>query len=230
MNELVRMSREVAERIPGSKAFSHGGLEFSRRGLPARVEFVPYGNHRVWTEFHADLKGVVRTSLRVRTAGFLHDLLNFFGKHDVLVGDPVFDALFDIDAPEPGFAQKVLRPSTRALLRSLSLHGGIFWRVSTAGFVLRLDAAPERAADLEGWMGFAFQLLDAVPGTEAVDQVRFERARIAIDEDSVCQVCGGSLLLGLTVRCATCATPHHRDCWDFNRRCSTFACGETRFL
>jgi hypothetical protein len=42
-----------------------------------------------------------------------------------------------------------------------------------------------------------------------------------------CQVCGADLE-GVLVRCAKCSTPHHQDCWDFNRRCSTFACGETR--
>jgi len=30
------------------------------------------------------------------------------------------------------------------------------------------------------------------------------------------------------VTCDRCNTPHHRDCWEFNRRCSTYGCfGET---
>jgi len=44
-----------------------------------------------------------------------------------------------------------------------------------------------------------------------------------------CQVCGRTMS-GDVVSCAQCRTPHHRDCWDYNRKCSTFACGSKRFV
>jgi hypothetical protein len=31
------------------------------------------------------------------------------------------------------------------------------------------------------------------------------------------------------VNCRRCGTPHHKDCWEFNGQCSTYACGEKRF-
>lgn len=41
----------------------------------------------------------------------------------------------------------------------------------------------------------------------------------------VCQVCGDSLLEGDLVYCAYCKTPHHHDCWQYTRQCSTYGCG-----
>jgi len=41
--------------------------------------------------------------------------------------------------------------------------------------------------------------------------------------EGTCQVCGASMKGG-TVRCETCRTPHHRECWNYLGRCSTYAC------
>jgi hypothetical protein len=46
--------------------------------------------------------------------------------------------------------------------------------------------------------------------------------------DASCDVCGTSMATGSLVRCAKCRTPHHKDYWDFNRKCAVFGCGEVR--
>ncbi len=33
-----------------------------------------------------------------------------------------------------------------------------------------------------------------------------------------------------TIVCATCATPHHRDCFRYNGACATYACQGRRFV
>ena len=40
-----------------------------------------------------------------------------------------------------------------------------------------------------------------------------------------CLVCGDSLEARMVVFCVACDTPHHPDCWSYNGRCATFACG-----
>lgn len=40
-----------------------------------------------------------------------------------------------------------------------------------------------------------------------------------------CQVCGEPLTGQPVVVCHRCRTPHHRDCWRYNRGCSVFGCG-----
>ena len=46
--------------------------------------------------------------------------------------------------------------------------------------------------------------------------------------EGVCQVCGTEMTEA--VLCARCRTPHHKECWEYMGRCSTFACGETGTL
>ena len=41
----------------------------------------------------------------------------------------------------------------------------------------------------------------------------------------VCTVCGDPLSKWPVVVCNSCSTPHHRDCWGFNKGCATFSCG-----
>lgn len=43
-----------------------------------------------------------------------------------------------------------------------------------------------------------------------------------------CQVCGQELKQNI-VYCAKCRTPHHRECWSYNGKCSTYGCDEMRF-
>ena len=40
----------------------------------------------------------------------------------------------------------------------------------------------------------------------------------------MCKVCGESIVDAPKVRCSTCKTPHHRDCWEFVGGCSIFGC------
>ena len=39
----------------------------------------------------------------------------------------------------------------------------------------------------------------------------------------LCRVCGSGLSQPL-VECPTCSTPHHADCWEYNRGCSIYGC------
>jgi len=44
-----------------------------------------------------------------------------------------------------------------------------------------------------------------------------------------CQICGADLE-GTLVRCVRCSTPHHADCWTYAGACSTYGCGEKKFV
>ena len=48
------------------------------------------------------------------------------------------------------------------------------------------------------------------------------------EEVARCRVCGERIMLD-RIECRRCETPHHKDCWDYNGRCATYACGETRY-
>jgi hypothetical protein len=221
LSDLREIAREVAAGIPGCRTNTLG-LVFERRSLPARVIF-----SGVDTDILVDTGELAPASLTVVTAGLWHDLKGLFGRRDFEVGDPEFDRTFELSTSEEGFARKVLTEAVRGVLWSLRLE--FVWRFSRSGFLLRVRALPRTASDLDRWLVAAFQLLDALPGIDGVGQVRLAAVQERLDEEASCQVCGTALAAGAVVRCAKCRTPHHRDCWEFNGRCSTFACGESRF-
>lgn len=54
------------------------------------------------------------------------------------------------------------------------------------------------------------------------DSVRYN---INLNSKIICQVCGEGIISGNTaMNCATCQTPHHKDCWEYNGGCSIYAC------
>ena len=58
-------------------------------------------------------------------------------------------------------------------------------------------------------------------GIEIVDQPD------AWEEDAgppICKVCGEPIDEGEIIVCASCNTPHHRDCWEYVGACSIYGC------
>lgn len=47
---------------------------------------------------------------------------------------------------------------------------------------------------------------------------------VELEEAPACAVCG-ERVSGQVHRCPRCATPHHRDCWDYQGGCAAFGCG-----
>lgn len=219
---LEGLCRDWAAKVPGAKAFPGGGVVFKRHGIEARIEF----GRRSW-DLIFDTQGLAVEAVELSPAGLWHDLRDVFGFKDVQLDDPEFDQAFDVQSAAPDFAAAILKPWLRKRLREVALFGRFRWRLSRAGFLLRVSKRPRTPADLDRWTTLAFDLLDVLPGADGKDRVTLGAARVKIDAESECGVCGVSLAEGGLVRCSKCRTPHHADCWSFNGRCSIFACGAT---
>jgi hypothetical protein len=211
--ELEEICREAATGIAGAKAFTGGGLRFNRRGFEARVEFAPGQMDILF-----DTRDLAVESIQLKPAGVWHDMKAMFGRKDYEVGDESFDSTFEIHASGGEFAAGVLSPEIRSVLKSAVIFGNFFWRLSPAGFMLRVRTVPPNRKELD----------DALPGSDGKGRVMLGVVRMKIDAEAMCRVCGASLAEGGVVSCVKCSTPHHKDCWEFNGRCSTFAFGETR--
>ena len=214
MTPLESICREAAEGIAGAIAPASGGLRFQRRGFEARVDF-PHGT----TDILFDTRDLAVGAIQVAPARVWHELRGLFGFHDFQIGDPEFDASFEIVTSHGEFARGVLSAPIRSVLRNAALFGKFVWRLSRAGFLFRAPGWPQSRADLDRWLVVAFQLLDALPGAD-------RKVRLEIGQEGTCQICCMPLAQGSVVTCRRCATPHHKDCWEFNGRCSIFACGE----
>lgn len=77
---------------------------------------------------------------------------------------------------------------------------------------------PGELRDLRGMLE---RLLKTVE-SKADPGIRFEKDSFE-QRGALCPVCTAALT-GPFVRCRDCKTPHHRDCWTYFGRCSTFGC------
>jgi hypothetical protein len=41
----------------------------------------------------------------------------------------------------------------------------------------------------------------------------------------ICKVCAEAIDQGPVIFCASCRTPHHRECWEYIGACSIYGCG-----
>src|SRR5438874_741837 len=159
--DLGALCREAAEGLAGAKSFPGGGLRFTRRGFEARVDFVPGSMDILF-----DTRDLAVECVEVAPAGVWHDLKDLFGRKDFQIGDEEFDGLFEIHASRGEFAPRVLGPQLRSVLRSALLFGKFYWRLSPAGFLLRVQGWPPNRTELDRWLVVAFQLLDALLGAD----------------------------------------------------------------
>ncbi len=56
-----------------------------------------------------------------------------------------------------------------------------------------------------------------------------EILEVRLDNEAICRVCGTSIDSDV-VLCRRCHTPLLHDCWHYTGRCSTYACGERRYI
>ncbi len=58
----------------------------------------------------------------------------------------------------------------------------------------------------------------------APDWIKFIECESAGDTP-LCQICGEPVAeTDNSMKCPLCGTAHHKDCWEFNEGCSTYAC------
>ncbi len=74
----------------------------------------------------------------------------------------------------------------------------------------------------------ALVLYDQIMLTRSRGVEFIEEQSAQVLDEVVCRVCGEDIEEDL-VFCRRCKTPHHRECWQYNGKCSVFACGETHF-
>ncbi len=155
------------------------------------------------------------------------------GTCPVQVGDLVFDRGYSIQSNDPEMARAWLSPAVRwslAKLERLAPPGGLLVSVNPERLLVQvdrdlgqngetlLDAVSETLVIFDGMQQAVNRLVSSgisivAAGTSALDDT----------VPPLCKVCGESILAP-SVLCATCKTPHHRDCWEFIGSCSIYGC------
>lgn len=155
-----------------------------------------------------------------------------FGKRGgVRLGDPEWDRNFTIETDDPDGAVAVLTGGVRSAIVMLSRirrAGGIDVRFGEGGLVVQKLMVLDQGSELSAFVRHVMEVFDQAmlartTGIEFVDHMEAQ-----VIEDAKCPVCGDSIEDDL-VFCSRCKTPHHRECWNYNGKCATYACGEINF-
>jgi hypothetical protein len=152
--------------------------------------------------------------------------------YDIEIGVPEFDARYVIKANDAEFLKEFLDEPTRqavdavygmppfvSVYLSLNRERLVISKPSLIHDVPLLVDFARTASRLYDRIEF---FLDKLSGLEIVVAAPGE------DESAVCTVCGADIV-DRRVTCRRCATPLHRERWDYNGKCAVFGCGETRY-
>ncbi len=156
------------------------------------------------------------------------------GTRAVRVGDSTFDRGFTIQANDPEMARDFLTAPVRWAVENLARlgpSGGMLVSVNPERMLIQVDRNLGQAAET---LSIAVrealvihQGLRAGVVARLAEGVAIVAAGPPTVEDAgppLCKVCGDAIVDTPWVICASCLTPHHRDCWEFIGACSIFGC------
>jgi hypothetical protein len=154
----------------------------------------------------------------------------------VRTGEPEFDRAFVAQANDPEMARDFLNPDVRWAvvgLQRLVHPGGMLVSINPERLLVQIDRNLGTSA--EGLFQAVQEALVIHDGLQAGVRRRMSEGisivndpACSADEDSgppICKVCGEVIDGGPVVLCASCRTPHHRECWEYVGACSIYGCG-----
>jgi hypothetical protein len=154
-----------------------------------------------------------------------------YGPPYVTIGDRDFDRDFAVQSVPAAIASRVFAPTRRDQVMATvrRLKGLERPTIDLDNEYLTVTVSDDEAdpevlmrlvTTAEEMLGYLFESAP-LPG------IRLEDVRA--ESCGECQVCGSPLEESV-VRCDTCRTPHHRECWTYVGRCTTYACKGRRFV
>jgi hypothetical protein len=231
-----RIATRFRGRLEGGDFFTSPQVRLKFQGAPAVLKFMQVGkdsNQTVFTISWPDRE--------LRCEIYPQDIFSGFrklwGMEDIQIGSPQFDDAYFISGNnQPAIRQLLTAEVQSAVFRLAALHFANFYatreiQVKWAGGVLTVTK-PSRLStfeSLEQFLSLCGVLFTAALATRATGIEFIGEAPEPDTAEAQCQVCGAALT-GDLVYCASCETPHHRDCWHYFGRCSTYACGEKKFI
>ncbi|WP_169976988.1 RING finger protein [Tautonia rosea] len=158
------------------------------------------------------------------------------GTRLVRMGDPVFDRHYVVRANDPEIAREFLnRDSARSAieaLRKLGPPGGILVSVNPERLLVQIDRnLGQSVSGLDSAVRESLVLHDLLR-SKITERMAEGIAIVDVGASSpveagppICKVCNEPIGPDeAKVICASCKTPHHRDCWTFVGACSIYGC------
>ncbi|MBI4864483.1 MAG: hypothetical protein HY815_30125 [Candidatus Riflebacteria bacterium] len=227
---------EYTDNFP-KVAFRSGGLDAVLAVWPKKSDFSTFQINLVLSNPATGSSVLPYPPLEMFSHALADSVLTSRDLHKIGLGDSFVDHHFTLLVRDEYPVRKLMGKETRETLTRLyylppqyNLYLGLEYE---RALVKKLVRAEELTASLLKEMSELTRAL--VEGlikrllVEEADQELVKILTVSLPEEQArCQVCGERIGLD-KIECRRCETPHHRDCWEYNGRCSMYACGETRY-
>jgi hypothetical protein len=173
-----------------------------------------------WPEFEASVR-VFSNQFGMRT---------FAKRGSVKSGDAEWDRLFTIESLNPDYARTLITGGVRSAILMLSRirkSGGVDVRFGGGELVVQKLMVLDQASELSAFVRHTMEIFDQACLARTTG-IEFVDTDLHLIQDAKCPICG-DLIEDDLVFCCRCKTPHHRECWQYNGKCATYACGEMSY-
>ena len=221
--------------VPGD-FFNYPQARLQFEGHSALLRFKQVGKHS-----HQTIFTIAWPDKNLRCELYPQDIFSGFrrllGMEDIEIGSPQFDAAYFISGNSHQQVRELLSAEVQSIIfRLATLSYANFFatreiKVKWQGGVMTV-IKPSRLStfeSLEQFVSLCGLLFSAAIQTRNTGIQFVSEVQEPDTAEAQCQVCGAELT-GDLVYCASCDTPHHRDCWQYFGGCSTYACGEKKFV
>lgn len=163
----------------------------------------------------------------------------FKGIEDIELGNWRFDYNYTLQSNQAEDAKSRFSTEAASLVASLNAGSGSFSherptlkQITTTQntFLVSVTLQPSLKSLVRLVENFT-ELLEILAGPAPVVQFIEDTSAIVIDSilnrgaGAACLVCGEKIGDAAFRSCARCATPHHKDCWEYLGGCAIYACG-----
>jgi hypothetical protein len=228
---VSRVVQRVGGTFEETGMLTEPSVELTLAGRPAWMEF--YSGRRFLSPYTCvvvNVRGVSPGTLHIVPQGFAKTFLSLLGWRDLPVGDPDFDGKYSVQASPESLVAQVFRQDRRhqSIATVLRLRGMVdptidldreTLTVRTRELLTHEAGLIELIKTAEEFTGYILQ-------SPADSGIRLEEVRISTEGE--CPVCATGMK-GRILRCKSCGTPHHAECWTYIGRCSVFACRSKEF-
>jgi hypothetical protein len=202
-------------------------LRFTAGGRPAMLEYEPgeTPSTRVRVLMAHRSPGVFRIYRGLGVSS------RFFGSHDLKIGHPEFDRIWNITARPDSLAQRIFTSERRDQVIDSVLRIGALptpsIEITRETLIVRADGLLRREPEILAMAQTAIDFVGYVFNLGPEEGIAWVTGGEA--EPGICPVCAYALTDGV-IFCDKCRTPQHEECWKYIGQCSTYACKGRRFV
>ena len=231
LNEaFARVARAHNGRFFPAGVFAQPTLSFSHEGIPVRLNTFSTGGKHPKHYTQLQIAWPDRdTRMEVFRHGFFSSIGQFLGIQDINLGSPDFDSEFVIRGNNEKRIVDLLSGTAQSRISELCRFLGnndVYVSLSRGSLLIKKREIIRHPLTLERFVSMGLGLYEELRGSSS-QGVDFVESSESESEPAICQICGEAVMSDV-VRCVSCKTLHHGECWDYIGACSTYGCGQRK--